>query len=183
MEEGCGGRHDGALGSAIASPTDLFKVRMGAWEGKPKPLRWHIRTTVQEEGFFGLYRGVQTTIVRAMLLNAVKMSSYDHIKHELCLKYLGLSDGLATRFGASVATGLLVALSTAPVDLCRTRIMDSPKGTYRGMVHCAMDTVKNEGALSLYKGFLPQWYRFGPYAIIQFLVWETLRDMSGYSGI
>ena len=81
----------------------------------------------------------------------------------------------------ALATGFLVAAATAPVDLCRTRIMDSPKGTYTGMVHCITDTVKNEGPLSLYKGFLPQWGRFGPFAIIQFLVWESLRESFGFS--
>jgi len=36
------GSMSGLIGSALANPTDLIKVRMQAWEGAPKSATWHI---------------------------------------------------------------------------------------------------------------------------------------------
>lgn len=36
------GGMSGFIGAALANPTDLLKVRMQAWEGKPHGLIWHV---------------------------------------------------------------------------------------------------------------------------------------------
>jgi hypothetical protein len=64
------GSMSGAVGSIIGNPFDTLKVRMQAWEGESKSIFWHsklIRSTIGIEGF---YRGLQATIIRAMILNA-----------------------------------------------------------------------------------------------------------------
>jgi solute carrier family 25 protein 14/30 len=44
---------------------------------------------------------------------------------------------------------------------------------------CIVQIVRLKGPLGLYAGFGAQWARFGPYAIIQFITWEKLRDLCG----
>ena len=44
-----------------------------------------------------------------------------------------------------------------------------------------LKTLKNEGPRAFYRGFLPQWYRFAPYAILQFTIWEQLSTWYGFS--
>jgi len=51
------------------------------------------------------------------------------------------------------------------------------------MTDALIKTVKNEGILALYKGFTPQWLRFGPYTIIQLMSWEFLRHLFGIKAI
>jgi hypothetical protein len=51
------------------------------------------------------------------------------------------------------------------------------------MVDCAAKIFKNEGPKGFYKGFTPQWMRFGPFTIVQLMVWEKLRDFYGMKGI
>lgn len=36
-------------------------------------------------------------------------------------------------------------------------------------------TVKNEGFLALYKGFIPTWFRMGPWNIIFFITYEQMK--------
>lgn len=49
------------------------------------------------------------------------------------------------------------------------------RGTlYRGMIDCLQQSVKNEGILSLYKGFLPLWMRLGPWALINWIAFENI---------
>ena len=54
---------------------------------------------------------------------------------------------------------------------------------YSGMFDCASKILKTEGAKAFYKGFTPQWMRFGPFTIVQLMVWEKLRDFYGMKGI
>lgn len=47
---------------------------------------------------------------------------------------------------------------------------------YRGSIDCGIQTVRNEGLLALYKGFVPTWVRMGPWNIIFFITYEQLKQ-------
>ena len=174
----------GLLGSFLANPFDLLKIRMQAQETKSMGLSWHVNEVYSKQGFFGFYRGVQATVTRAMILNGVKLAVYDHIKHTIIGSGL-LKDGKLTQFLSSVVAGVCMAIATAPFDLARTRLMNQPtdQKLYNGMVDCFVKIVRNEGPLALYKGFTPQWMRFGPTTTIQLVTWEALRRGFGMSGV
>ncbi len=54
----------------------------------------------------------------------------------------------------------------------QNRLMNQPAGAserlYSGMLDCLVKTVKREGPLSLYNGFLPNFLRIGPWCAIMF---------------
>lgn len=54
---------------------------------------------------------------------------------------------------------------------------------YTGLSDVLAKTIKNEGLIGLYKGFTPQWMRFGPFTTVQLMVWEFLRNLYGMKGI
>mmetsp|Transcript_52625 Transcript_52625/g.128593 ORF Transcript_52625/g.128593 Transcript_52625/m.128593 type:complete len:309 (+) Transcript_52625:289-1215(+) len=174
----------GIVGSALANPTDVLKVRMQAAEGVPRSLMSHVREVIADGGLASMYRGVQTTMIRAAILNATKLGAYDEMKH-MCKRNNILKEGVALHFTASMFAGVMVAATTSPVDMIRTRIMNQPRGVkqYNGMVDCFQKVVRAEGIMVLYKGFTPQWMRFGPFTIIQFMAWEKMRAMYGMRGI
>lgn len=64
------GSMSGAIGSSIATPTDILKVRMQACDSTPKSLRQHASIIYREWGLIGFYTGVRPTVIRAMLLNS-----------------------------------------------------------------------------------------------------------------
>lgn len=47
---------------------------------------------------------------------------------------------------------------------------------YTGSLDCAIQTVRNEGFRALYKGFVPTWFRMGPWNIIFFITYEQLKQ-------
>jgi solute carrier family 25 protein 14/30 len=49
---------------------------------------------------------------------------------------------------------------------------------YRSSVHCCLSTVKNEGLLALYRGFVPSFMRMGPWNVIFFVVYEQLKKLN-----
>lgn len=64
------GSMSGLIGSGIANPTDLIKVRMQSWEAEPRTLRWHVRYVYEHWGIAGFWKGVKPCMARAILVNA-----------------------------------------------------------------------------------------------------------------
>merc|ERR1711918_285578 len=51
---------------------------------------------------------------------------------------------------------------------------------YSSMADCGIQTIRNEGALAVYKGFFAQWSRVGPHTTISLVAWEALRHLFGF---
>lgn len=112
----------GLLGSTFSAPADIVKVRMQAWEGAhTRSVFWHLNDIKNNWGVQGFLKGVQPTIVRAIVLNAVFLSTYDHIKHFL-IGNQWLTDGYMNHFVSSMTSGLAITLTTSPFDVVKTRI-------------------------------------------------------------
>lgn len=186
------GAMSGTIGSAIATPTDLVKVRFQALgPGKKSEYRhtfhafWKI---AQKEGVRGLWTGVGPTVQRAAILTAAQIPSYDHTKHTLLNAQL-MEEGPALHGVSSVIAGFVTALSTSPFDVVKTRMMNQKKDAsgkplvYRNTIHCIGKIVRHEGLLGLYKGFIPNWMRIGPHTIVTFFVFERLRYLVGMSPV
>ena len=45
---------------------------------------------------------------------------------------------------------------------------------YKTPLDCLMKTVRTEGPLALYKGFVPTWARLGPWQMVFFLTFERI---------
>lgn len=90
-----------------------------------------------------------------------------------------------THFSASLMAGFMATIASSPADVIKTRVMSQPVGPdgrglhYSSTVDCLRKTVAAEGALSLWKGFLPNFGRLGPHTVIMFLVIEQLRKFFG----
>ena len=84
----------GLVGSIFSAPADIIKVRMQAIDQYKANhgLIWHSQEIYRNWGFKGFFTGVQLTITRAIVLNAVLLSTYDHFKHFI-LRYDLLKDG------------------------------------------------------------------------------------------
>lgn len=175
----------GSSGAIIANPYDLLKVRMQSKEGVERlSFTAEALSIIKTEGIRGLYRGTLPNVTRGAILTATKMATYDHTKH-LILNSGLMNDDIYCFFVCSLVTGIVLTVTTAPIDLIKTRIMSQSAGIqiYKGMTDCAVKTWKQEGFKAFYKGFWPQWMRFGPFNVIQLIVWEELRKKSGIKTI
>ncbi|KZS00902.1 Kidney mitochondrial carrier protein 1 [Daphnia magna] len=48
---------------------------------------------------------------------------------------------------------------------------------YRGTIDCFIQTVRHEGVMALYRGFIPTWLRMGPWNMIFFITYEQLKKL------
>lgn len=178
----------GAVGAAVGNPADVAMVRMQADGRLPVADRRKYRGVadalvrmVRGEGLGSLWRGSALTVNRAMIVTASQLATYDQTK-EAILARKALPDGLPTHVAASFAAGLVAAVASNPVDVIKTRVMNMKveKGAappYTGAIDCAVKTMKAEGPMALYKGFIPTVSRQGPFTIVLFVTLEQVRSL------
>ena len=90
-------------------------------------------------------------IARNAIVNCSELVSYDLIK-EAILKYQLLSDNMPCHFVSAFGAGFVTTVIASPVDVVKTRIMNSAPGTYSGVINCAVVMGKKEGFKAFYKG-------------------------------
>ncbi|XP_077214156.1 mitochondrial uncoupling protein 5-like [Tasmannia lanceolata] len=178
----------GGIGAAVGNPADVAMVRMQADGRLPADQRRNYRSVFdaitrmsKQEGVTSLWRGSSLTVNRAMIVTASQLASYDQIKETILEKGL-MKDGLGTHVTASFAAGFVASVASNPVDVIKTRVMNMKVGPggeapYAGALDCAMKTVRTEGPMALYKGFIPTITRQGPFTVVLFVTLEQVRKL------
>ncbi|MED6116261.1 Mitochondrial uncoupling protein 5 [Stylosanthes scabra] len=178
----------GGVGAAVGNPADVAMVRMQADGRLPVAERRNYKSVVdaitkmaKQEGVASLWRGSSLTVNRAMLVTASQLASYDQFKEAILEKGL-MRDGLGTHVTASFAAGFVAAVASNPVDVIKTRVMNmrveaGAEPPYTGALDCALKTVRAEGPMALYKGFIPTISRQGPFTVVLFVTLEQVRKV------
>lgn len=89
--------------------------------------------------------------------------------------FLDFVDNTTTHFIASSLAGFVATFVTMPFDVIKTRLQNAPSGTYKGMVNCLFVTVKNEGLMSMMRGFFAASVRLVPHTILTFVFLEKYK--------
>ena len=84
------------------------------------------------------------------------------------------TEGIPLYLGSSLLSGLVSVTVSNPVDVLKSRVMNSPPGTFKTVFHCAADVFRKDGAMAFYRGWTPSYIRLGPNTIIIFLAKEYL---------
>ncbi|PON36922.1 Mitochondrial brown fat uncoupling protein [Parasponia andersonii] len=169
----------GALAITVANPTDLVKVRLQA-EGKLPPgvpRRYSgalnaYSTIIRQEGFGALWTGIGPNVARNAIINAAELASYDQVKQTI-LKIPGFTDNVVTHLLAGLGAGFFAVCFGSPVDVVKSRMMGDP--SYKSTLDCFVKTLKNDGPLAFYKGFIPNFGRLGTWNVVMFLTLEQAK--------
>ncbi|KAK3603346.1 hypothetical protein CHS0354_025953, partial [Potamilus streckersoni] len=146
----------GGLSVCVAQPTDVVKVRMqaqGMSASGPKylsPLHAY-KTIIREEGVGSLYKGFVPNFARNAIVNVSELVTYDMIK-ETILSYGLMSDNIPLHFLAGFGAGFCATVVASPVDVVKTRYMNSPANRYTGVINCAVTIMREGGVKAYYKG-------------------------------
>ncbi|MGH0118412.1 UNVERIFIED_CONTAM: hypothetical protein FKN15_023348 [Acipenser sinensis] len=143
----------GAMAVSVAQPTDVVKVRFQA------------QLTL---------KGTLPNITRNAIVNAAELVTYDIIK-ETILKYKLLTDNLPCHFLSAFGAGFCTTVVASPVDVVKTRYMNSPLGQYKSAINCAWTMFTKEGPTAFYKGFVPSFLRMGSWNVVMFVSFEQLK--------
>ncbi|XP_004573395.1 dicarboxylate carrier UCP2 isoform X1 [Maylandia zebra] len=174
------GSTTGALAVAIAQPTDVVKVRFQAQArclGRARRYCSTVdayKTIAKEEGICGLWKGTAPNIARNAIVNCTELVTYDFIK-DMLLRSTQLTDNLPCHFASAFGAGLCTTVIASPVDVVKTRYMNSALGQYSSVLNCAAAMMTNEGPRAFYKGFIPSFLRLGSWNVVMFVTYEQLK--------
>ncbi|XP_072248290.1 dicarboxylate carrier UCP2-like isoform X1 [Leuresthes tenuis] len=172
----------GVMAVAFAQPTDVVKVRFQAQirlRESRSVKRYNntidaYRTIARDEGFKGLWKGCLPNITRNAIVNCSELVTYDIIK-ELILKNNLMTDNMPCHFTAAFIAGFCTTIVASPVDVVKTRFMNSGSGQYSGAMTCALTMLVKEGPSAFYKGFVPSFLRLGSWNIVMFVSYEQIK--------
>ncbi|TYH22347.1 hypothetical protein ES288_A04G121100v1 [Gossypium darwinii] len=171
----------GALGITVANPTDLVKVRLQAEGRLPPGVPRHYSgalnaysTIARQEGVKALWTGIGPNIARNAIINAAELASYDQVKQTI-LKIPGFTDNVVTHLLSGLGAGFFAVCIGSPVDVVKSRMMGD--SAYKSTLDCFIKTLKYDGPMAFYKGFIPNFGRLGSWNVIMFLTLEQAKKI------
>lgn len=172
----------GGIAGLIGNPGEIVMVRLQGDFAKPPEKRFNYKhcfdalfRMVREEGASSLARGVGPNVFRAILMNASQLASYDYFKAEL-LKTRYFEDNMGCHLAASFAAGTVATTVCSPADVIKSRIMNASGPGSSSTMAVIRHSLKTEGALFMFKGWVPAWTRLQPTTILIFLTFEQLKN-------
>lgn len=177
----------GGIAGFVGNPGEIVMVRLQGDFAKPPEKRFNYKhcldalyRMVREEGISSLSRGVGPNVFRAILMNASQLASYDVFKAEL-LRSGYFQDNIICHFTASFGAGTVATTICSPADVLKSRIMNASGPGSSSTLAVIRTSLKNEGPMFMFKGWLPAWTRLQPTTILIFLILEQLKNGVDYS--
>lgn len=185
----------GALGSIAGTPFYLVKTRLQSHAAKSISVGHQhkhsgtanaLKEIFKNEGVKGLFRGVLPQIPRGMAGSASQILSFTYAKDWLRERNWFVNSPLMMSFVGANLGGLVMTLCLCPFDVVATRLCNQPVDAqnrgklYSGMIDCFIKMVRQEGAMSLYKGVGANYLRLGPHTVILLVCWDQLKILEEY---
>ncbi len=176
----------GFIGSIVGSPADLTLVRFQSDQTLPTHLRrnytsfFHaFKKIISEDGVVGLWTGVTPTMLRAMLICAGQLATFEEAREQTAA-YRQKNDFINTLVAVGVSC-VVMSLVSLPVDNCKIKMMRMarlPNGSfpYSGISDCMIKTVRNEGFFGLWTGLRAVYMRDAPHTIVTLLTLDFLSN-------
>jgi len=171
----------GVTEAFVVVPFELVKIRLQAKDSIYKNTMDALTRIVRIEGPLALYKGLESTIWR----NAAWNGGYFGLIHWLTAQMptpKTEKQTLARDFVAGALAGTFGTMLNTPFDTAKTRIQNQGSQQLApgqvpkyGWTLPALKTIyQEEGAMALYKGFLPKVLRLGPGGGILLVVFKKV---------
>ncbi|KAI0772779.1 mitochondrial carrier [Trametes elegans] len=172
----------GAVNAVLASPVEMFKVRMQGQYGSPSDKRLH--TVVSEMwrdwGFRkGIMRGYWVTVAREIPAYAGFYTAFEFSKRKFSEKY-GKQIPVWALLASGSTGGIAYWLACYPLDVVKSRVQlraTPPEGTPVQYIARELKLVVAESGVSgLFRGLTPSLLRSIPAAASTFAAFELTRE-------
>ncbi|KAH7104696.1 mitochondrial carrier [Auriculariales sp. MPI-PUGE-AT-0066] len=170
----------GAVNAILASPVEMFKVRMQAQYGQPGDKRLSVvaREMWRDWGFRkGVMRGFWVTVAREIPAYAGFYSGFEFAKRSFQQTY-GPSLPILPLMASGSFGGICYWLACYPLDVVKSRVQQAPTPP-KGVLYIATELktiVREQGLAGLARGLSPSLIRSIPAAAATFTAYELSRE-------
>jgi len=182
------GAATGCMSAAVSSPFYLVKCRLQAQaSGQGVAIGTQhgytgmangLSQIYKQDGFLGLYRGVDGFILRTAVGSAFQLSVFDVAKPP-CQEHLGNYPGTLAAAGLA---GVAAATAMNPFDVVCTRLYNQPRledgrgKLYSGPLNCFWKSLQAEGPIFLFKGWTSHFFRLGPHTVYTLFFFDKIKE-------
>ncbi|GAA5920727.1 hypothetical protein JCM21900_001073 [Sporobolomyces salmonicolor] len=170
----------GAAQSVLASPVEMFKVRMQAQYGaNPKRLREVVGEMFAKYGWRkGIMRGYWITVVREIPAYAGFYAGYEWTKRTFQKKLGTDSLPVWATLTAGAMGGIAYWTACYPLDVVKSRIQfaEQPPQGFNYIINTFKDIYRREGARAFVAGITPTYIRAVPAAASTFVAFELAME-------
>ena len=181
----------GGIAKSVIAPLDRAKINFQTNPDMKYSLKEafrFIKLTYHKDGVLGVWRGNSATVARIVPSAAITYMSHDQYKRLFGLTESSkekkqmtdpkVNDSALLHFLAGALAGITAECVTYPLDRTRTMMAVTKSGQYKNVFCCFKSIIKQEGYLSLYRGFTPTIMGIIPYKGVGFLTYEKLKSKS-----
>ncbi|XP_045308030.1 solute carrier family 25 member 47 isoform X1 [Leopardus geoffroyi] len=138
-----------------------------------------LATVAREEGLRGLYKGSSALLFRDGHSFATYFLSYTILCEQLTPTGRSQPDVLGVLVAGGCAGVLAWAVAT-PMDVIKSRLQADGQGQrrYRGLLHCVVSSVREEGPRVLFKGLTLNCCRAFPVNMVVFVTYEAVLGLT-----
>ncbi|KAI0372290.1 mitochondrial carrier [Pilatotrama ljubarskyi] len=172
----------GAVNAVLASPVEMFKVRMQGQYGSPsdKRLRAVVSEMWRDWGFRkGIMRGYWVTVAREIPAYAGFYTAFEFTKRKFSERY-GAQIPVWALLASGSTGGIAYWLACYPLDVVKSRVQlraTPPEGTPVQYIARELKLVITEsGVCGLFRGLTPSLLRSIPAAASTFAAFELTRE-------
>ncbi|XP_002056735.3 tricarboxylate transport protein, mitochondrial isoform X1 [Drosophila virilis] len=173
----------GGIEICITYPTEYVKTQLQLDE-KGANKRYNgiadcVKKTVQQRGFFGLYRGLSVLIYGSIPKSATRFGAFEFLRSNFVDSQGQLSGSgkLLCGMGAGVCEAII---AVTPMETIKVKFINdqrSPNPKFKGFAHGVREIIKTEGISGIYKGLSATIMKQGSNQAIRFFVMESLKDL------
>ncbi|XP_031409542.1 solute carrier family 25 member 47 isoform X4 [Meleagris gallopavo] len=134
-----------------------------------------LKVIAKEEGFGGLYKGCSALLCRDCSSSAIYFLTYSSLCDWLTPAGKNKPGFLVVLLSGGSAGVLAWGLAT-PLDVLKSRMQvdESGQHRYKGLIHCARESVRKEGLKVLFKGLGLNCIRAFPVNMVVFVTYEAV---------
>eukprot|EP00419_Tripos_fusus_P029881 CAMPEP_0172718098 /NCGR_PEP_ID=MMETSP1074-20121228/73356_1 /TAXON_ID=2916 /ORGANISM="Ceratium fusus, Strain PA161109" /LENGTH=202 /DNA_ID=CAMNT_0013543185 /DNA_START=282 /DNA_END=890 /DNA_ORIENTATION=- len=174
----------GGIAAYISCPCEVSLVRMSNDNSLPVAERRNYKgimdcasRIVREEGIPAFWRGSTPFVMRASLVGATQVGTYDQFKS--VYSSWGIKGGLNVT-ASSMTAGLVYSVVTMPFESAKNRMASQKPNAegvlpYRSTFQTITTVASQEGASTLFNGFAPYFMRCGGHTVLMFFAVEELQ--------
>ena len=171
------GMVSGIAAAVVAAPVDLVRTRQVVHHRGPSlSMLGVLQSLVREGGLRGLYQGTSAVFARQAVFTASQLASYDQAKLLIASRCRSDPAAYPTIMMASLLSGVVCTISTAPFEMIKTRMQIS-KGA--SLFQTSRLIIEEGGLKAFWRGSFSLYLRYAPHTFIVLVATEQFRHLFG----